>query len=72
MNRKYSTGEYMEKVEILRKYFDNPAITTDVIVGFPGESEEEFVTPEIFLPEWDLPRCIFSGIPCGRELWRRG
>ncbi len=49
MNRKYTTGEYLEKVEILRKYFDNPAITTDVIVGFPGESEEEFAMTKEFL-----------------------
>lgn len=42
MNRKYTTQEYEEKVQLLRKYFVNPAFTTDVIVGFPGESEEEF------------------------------
>lgn len=42
MNRRYSSGEFYEKCEILRKYFDDPALTTDVIVGFPGETEEEF------------------------------
>ena len=42
MNRRYTTGEYYEKCELLRKYFDHPALTTDVIVGFPGETEEEF------------------------------
>ena len=42
MNRKYTTGEFAKGVEILRRYFDNPAITTDVIVGFPGETQEEF------------------------------
>ena len=42
MNRKYSTEEYRNTVEILRKYFENPAITTDVIAGFPGETEDEF------------------------------
>ena len=42
MNRKYSAEEYYEKCQILRKYFDNPALTTDVIVGFPQDTEEEF------------------------------
>ena len=42
MNRKYTVEEYKKGCEILRKYFSNPAITTDVIVGFPGETEEEF------------------------------
>ena len=49
MNRKYTTGEYYEKVEILRKFFDKPAITTDVIVGFPQETEEEFMQTVEFL-----------------------
>lgn len=42
MNRRYTAQEYEEKCRILRKYFDHPALTTDVIVGFPGETEEEF------------------------------
>ena len=42
MNRKYTSGEYYDRCQILRKYFDHPALTTDVIVGFPGETEEEF------------------------------
>lgn len=42
MNRRYTSAEYYEKCCILRKYFNEPALTTDVIVGFPGETEEEF------------------------------
>ena len=42
MNRKYTAEEYEEAVSILRKYFENPALTTDIIVGFPGETEEDF------------------------------
>ena len=49
MNRRYDTEEYANKCEILRKYFKHPAITTDVIVGFPGETEEEFETTREFL-----------------------
>ncbi len=51
MNRHYSVKEFKEKVEILRKVFDNPAITTDVIVGFPGETEEEFKETYEFLED---------------------
>ena len=49
MNRKYTTQAYYDKCCILRKYFNNPAITTDVIVGFPQETEEEFEATKVFL-----------------------
>ncbi|MBQ9065407.1 MAG: tRNA (N(6)-L-threonylcarbamoyladenosine(37)-C(2))-methylthiotransferase MtaB [Blautia sp.] len=42
MNRRYTTAEFREKCEILRHWFDNPALTTDIITGFPGETEEDF------------------------------
>lgn len=49
MNRKYTTKEYERCCELLRKYFVHPAITTDVIVGFPGETEEEFEQTKAYL-----------------------
>ena len=42
MNRKYDSARYYESVTLLREHFDRPGITTDLIVGFPGETEEEF------------------------------
>ncbi len=42
MNRRYRSAQYKERCEILRKYFENPALTTDVIVGFPMETEKDF------------------------------
>lgn len=54
MNRKYTTGEYYEKCQLLRKYFKNPALTTDVIVGFPGETEEEFAKSKAFVDQVDF------------------
>ena len=42
MNRRYRSGDYRERCELLREVYENPALTTDVIVGFPQESEEEF------------------------------
>lgn len=51
MNRRYTTGEYFSAVEQLRKVFRRPAVTTDVIVGFPGETEEEFAQTKKFLKD---------------------
>lgn len=49
MNRQYTVGEYFQTTEALRKYYRDPAITTDVIVGFPGETEAEFRMTEEFV-----------------------
>ena len=49
MNRKYSVDEFYKGVEIIRKYFDSPAITTDIIVGFPGESKLDFEESKNFI-----------------------
>ena len=49
MNRHYTAGEYFQTTEALRRYYRDPAITTDVIVGFPGETEEEFHMTEEFV-----------------------
>ena len=51
MNRHYSAAEYYEKCQLIRKYYSMAAITTDVIVGFPGETDEEFNTTEKFLEQ---------------------
>ena len=54
MNRRYTSEEYAERCGILRKYFENPALTTDVIVGFPGETEEEFAESKAFVDKVDF------------------
>ena len=51
MNRRYTAGEYRESYGLLRRYFESPALTTDVIVGFPGETEEEFEKTRQFLED---------------------
>ena len=51
MNRKYTTSQYLEKINKIRKYLPNIAFTTDVIVGFPGESDEEFEETYNFIKE---------------------
>ena len=57
MNRKYDTARYYESVTLLRGFFDRPAITTDLIVGFPGETEEEFTATLEF-----VEKCAFSAM----------
>lgn len=51
MNRHYSTEEYKAGVELLRTAYENPAITTDIIVGFPGETKEEFEATKAYMEE---------------------
>lgn len=51
MNRRYRSQEYRMRCEILRKYYENPALTTDVIVGFPGETEEDFESSYNFVKD---------------------
>ena len=57
MRRHYTTAEYEERVCFIRSMFEHPAITTDVIVGFPGESEEEFEETRMFLDKVNLYEC---------------
>ena len=57
MNRKYDTSRYYESVKLLRDHFDRPGITTDLIVGFPGETEEEFAATLEF-----VEKCAFSAL----------
>lgn len=54
MNRHYTTDEYARAVDILREHFDDPAITTDIITGFPGETEEEFEETMAFVDRMDF------------------
>lgn len=54
MNRKYDTARYLESCDLLRRYFDAPAITTDLITGFPGETEEEFTQTLAFIQKADF------------------
>ena len=57
MNRKYDSARYYESVKLLREYFDKPGITTDLIVGFPGETQEEFEQTLNF-----IRKCAFSAM----------
>ena len=54
MNRKYTTNDIREKCKAIREHFEYPALTTDIIVGFPGETEEEFEETRKFLEEINL------------------
>lgn len=56
MNRHYTTEEYLEIVRFIRNHFENPSITTDIIVGFPGESEEHFLQSLAFVREVGFAR----------------
>ncbi len=55
MNRRYDTARYLESYELLRERFDDPALTTDLIAGFPEETEEEFAQTLAF-----IERCAFA------------
>ena len=57
MNRKYDTARFYESVTLLRQYFDRPAVTTDLITGFPGETEEEFAQTLAF-----IEKCGFAAM----------
>ena len=57
MNRKYDAARYYKSVELLREYFPAPGITTDLIVGFPGETEKEFAQTLAF-----VEKCAFSAM----------
>lgn len=54
MNRKYTTQDIREKCKAIREHFEYPALTTDIIVGFPGETDEEFEQTREFLEEINL------------------
>ena len=57
MNRRYDTARFYESVALLNKYFDHPAVTTDLITGFPGETEEDFTQTLAF-----IQKCRFAAM----------
>ena len=75
MNRRYDTARFLRSVTLLRQYFPRPAITTDLICGFPGETEEEFPRRWPSCAAATLPRCTSSPTPSapapGRRRWSR-
>ncbi len=67
MNRRYTSGEYFDKCSLIREYFDDPAFTTDVIVGFPGESEQDYIASREF-----VKKVGFSGLHVFKYSRRHG
>ena len=67
MNRKYNCEQYYEKLSKIRRLIPDIVFTTDVIVGFPGESEEEFEKIMNLLKKWDIHNFMFSLILCVKE-----
>lgn len=63
MNRRYSAQEYAEKCELIRKFYPAPALTTDVIVGFPQETEEDFEESYEFVKKIHFYETLFLNIP---------
>ena len=67
MNRRYRSGEYRERCELLREVYGNPALTTDVIVGFPQDRRKNSGNPMILWTASVFTRLISSNIPEDRE-----
>ncbi len=73
MNRRYDTERFYESVTLLRRHFDRPAITTDLITGFPGETEEDFAQTLAFIRKCDFaamhvfPYSIRPGTPAAKR-----
>ena len=67
MNRRYRSGEYRERCELLREVYGNPALTTDVIVGFPQDRRKNSGNPMILWTASVFMRLISSNIPEDRE-----
>lgn len=70
MNRHYTCDEYYNAVKLIRQYYSDPAITTDIIVGFPSETEEEFENSMNFARKVAFPTFTFFRIPREKALLR--